>query len=246
MNDIVFISDLHLAPERPEIINIFRRFADEIAARADSLYILGDFLEYWLGDDDPAIALSPVFEKLIELDEKHATKVFFMHGNRDFLIGADLAQHCHFNIISEPHRITIHGHDTLLMHGDTLCTDDIEYQNFRSMVRSTAWQQQILDKSIDERIQIAKDLREKSQQSTAEKAEYIMDVNQRAVDKTFADNHIDLLIHGHTHRPKIHQQKVNGINTTRIVLGDWHHKGSYLRINNNAGYEAEFRLQVFE
>ena len=243
MKDIVFISDLHLAPERPEIINLFSRFVDEVAADAGSLYILGDFLEYWLGDDDPAEALAPVFNKLVELDEKHSTRVFFMHGNRDFLVGNKLAERCHFTIINDPHKITLKGRETLLMHGDTLCTDDVDYQKFSEMVRHPQWQQQILSKSLAERTQIAEDLRQKSQASTAEKAEDIMDVNQQETDKVFSDNHIDLLIHGHTHRPDIHQRKVAGINTTRVVLGDWYKTGSYLRINDET---TDFYLQTFK
>ena len=239
MEDIVFIADLHLAPERPQIIELFIRFADEIAADADSLYILGDFLEYWLGDDDPAASLSPVFNKLVELDEQHGTKIFFMHGNRDFLIGNKLAEHCHFNLISEPHKIKIQNRDALLMHGDTLCTDDIEYQKFRQMVRSPQWQQQILNKSLQERIQLAKDLRQRSQQETAEKDEYIMDVNQDETDRIFIENNVDLLIHGHTHRPAIHHKTINDINTTRIVLGDWYNAGNYLRIKDNTDYKLE-------
>lgn len=242
MKDVVFISDLHLAPERPQIIDLFIRFADEIAAQADCLYILGDFLEYWLGDDDPAKSLSPVFDKLIEINERFATDIFFMHGNRDFLVGSQLAERCHFTLINDPHKIKIRNKDALLMHGDTLCTDDIEYQKFRQMVRSQEWQQQILSKTLAERIEIARSLREKSQQSTSAKDEYIMDVNQNATDKAFIDNNVDLIIHGHTHRPAIHHRTVNGIETTRIVLGDWYNTGSYLRIKNS----SPFLLQTYQ
>ena len=241
MTDIVFISDLHLAPERPQMIELFIRFADEIAAQADALYILGDFLEYWLGDDDPAPALKPVFDKLIELDEKHGTKIFFMHGNRDFLIGSKLAERCHFTLIDETHKIAINNQHALLMHGDTLCTDDVEYQKFRQVCRSEAWKQDILSKSLEERIQIALSLRAQSKQSTTEKEEYIMDVNQDATDNVFIENDISLLIHGHTHRPAIHHKTINGNDTTRIVLGDWYETGSYLRIND----ASEFRLQTY-
>ncbi len=242
MKDFVFISDLHLAPERPQIIELFIRFADEVAADADELYILGDFLEYWLGDDDPAPSLTPVFDKLIELADIHGTKVFFMHGNRDFLVGNKLAERYHFQLIDEPHKINIHNHNALLMHGDTLCTDDIKYQQFRQMVRNPDWQQQILSKSLEERIEIAKGLREKSQQDTAEKEEYIMDVNQDTTDKAFTENNIELLIHGHTHRPAIHHKTVNNIDTTRIVLGDWYKTGSYLRIKDS----SDFQLQTYQ
>lgn len=242
MKDRVFISDLHLAPERPQIIELFLRFADEIAADADELYILGDFLEYWLGDDDPSPALKPVFDKLIELAEEHKTKIFFMHGNRDFLVGNGLAERCHFELIDDPCTINMQDRDVLLMHGDTLCTDDIEYQKFRHVVRSEQWQQDILSKSLEERIQIAKGLRDQSKQSTNEKEESIMDVNQQATDNTFIDNHVDNIIHGHTHRPAIHHRKVNDHDTTRVVLGDWFETGSYLRVND----ATEFKLQIFK
>ena len=242
MEDTIFISDLHLAPERPEIIKLFIKFVDEIAADADALYILGDFLEYWLGDDDPASALTPVFNKLIELDEKYKTKIFFMHGNRDFLIGNKLAEHCHFTLIDDIHKIEIRNHHALLMHGDTLCTDDIEYQKFRAMVRSTQWKQEILSKTLEERKQIAHSLREKSKKSAAEKDEYIMDVNQKTTDDVFTENNIDLLIHGHTHRPAIHHKTINNNNTTRIVLGDWYKTGSYLRIND----DSDFCIQTYQ
>jgi len=243
MEDLVFISDLHLAPERPQIIKLFLRFADEIAAQADALYILGDFLEYWLGDDDPSTALTPVFDKLIELSEKHKTKIFFMHGNRDFLVGNKLAEHCHFELISDDAlKIRIRNQDVLLMHGDTLCTDDIEYQKFRQMVRSEQWKHDILSRSLEERIQIAKNLREQSKKSTAEKEETIMDVNQKETIKAFIDNKVNVIIHGHTHRPAIHKGNVNNQETTRIVLGDWFKAGSYLRIADS----SEYKLQLFE
>lgn len=242
MEDIVFISDLHLAPERPQIIELFLRFSDEIAAHADALYILGDFVEYWLGDDDPATALTPVFDKLSTLNKKHHTDVFLMHGNRDFLIGKQLAERCHFQLIDEPHKIKIHNHEALLMHGDTLCTDDIEYQQFRQMVRSPQWKQEILSKSLEERIQIANKLREQSQQATTVKEEHIMDVNQDETDKVFIENNVDLIIHGHTHRPAIHHRKINNRDTTRIVLGDWFNTGSYLRVNDS----SDFKLRTFQ
>ncbi|MBE9567683.1 MAG: UDP-2,3-diacylglucosamine diphosphatase [Proteobacteria bacterium] len=244
LSNTVFISDLHLAPERPQIIALFLRFADAVAAKADTLFILGDFVEYWLGDDDPAPALTPIFDKLAELSEKHGTRVFFMHGNRDFLIGEKLAERCHFQLIDEPYALSMNGKKMLLMHGDTLCTDDIEYQKFRQMVRSPLWKQEILSKSLEERIQIARQFREQSQKSTTEKEETIMDVNQQETDKVFIDNDITLLIHGHTHRPAIHHKTINGIETTRIVLGDWYNTGSYLIIRDDDNY-ADPELKVY-
>lgn len=242
MPDIVFISDLHLAPERPEIINLFLKFADEIAAKADKLYILGDFLEYWLGDDNPPLSLQPVFEKLNTLATEHGTALYFMHGNRDFLIGEDFSQRYHLTLLNDPHIINIRGRRALLLHGDTLCTDDTEYQKFRTMVRSQQWQQDFLSKSLEERTAIAEQLRQASREATAEKDQAIMDVNSQATEKLFIDSDVDLIIHGHTHRPKIHQENINNVDTTRIVLGDWYKIGSYLRINDS----SEFKIKTFQ
>ncbi|MCK5395393.1 MAG: UDP-2,3-diacylglucosamine diphosphatase [Gammaproteobacteria bacterium] len=241
MKDIVFISDLHLMPERPQTMELFVRFVDDIASKTDALYILGDFLEIWWGDDDPATAYTDVFNSLVNLSKNQKTDVYLMHGNRDFLIGESLAKRCHFEIIDDPHKINIQGKDALLMHGDTLCIDDVEYQKFRQMVRNKEWQQQFLSKSLEERYQIAKAIREKSQQATKDKDEYIMDVNQEETKKVFLDNNVELIIHGHTHRPAIHLKTINNNDTTRIVLGDWHDTGSYLRINDTSDY----KLQTF-
>ena len=165
-----------------------------------------------------------------------------MRGNRDFLVGNGLAERCHFELIDDLHKITIQDKDVLLMHGDTLCTDDTEYQKFRHVVRSEQWQQDILSKSLEERIQIAQNLRDQSKKSNAEKEETIMDVNQQETDKAFIDNGVDQIIHGHTHRPAIHHKTVNGSDTTRIVLGDWFKEGSYLRIND----DSDFCLKTYQ
>ena len=242
MQDTVFISDLHLLPERADTLKLFIRFTKEVAASADRLYILGDFLELWWGDDEPAPGYQEMFDSLSELATNKNTNIYLMHGNRDFMIGNDLAKRCHFKIIDDPHKITLQNRDILLMHGDTLCTDDIEYQKFRQMARNPAWQQQVLSKSLEERYQIAQSIRDNSKQSTTEKEEFIMDVNQAETDSVFINNNVDLIIHGHTHRPMIHHKKVNGRDTTRVVLGDWHETGSYLRINDDSG---ELRLQTY-
>jgi UDP-2,3-diacylglucosamine hydrolase len=243
MNDTVFISDLHLLPERPEIMDLFVRFSEDIASKADSIYILGDFLEVWWGDDDPATGYQTVFTALTKLATQYHTEIFLMHGNRDFMIGETLAKQCHFKIIHDPHKIRLNNRDILLMHGDTLCTDDIEYQKFRQMVRNPLWQQQALTKTLEERYQLAQSIRENSKQSTIDKDEYIMDVNQAETEKVFLENNIDLIIHGHTHRPAVHDKIINGRNTTRIVLGDWHQTGSYLRINDAS---ADLKLQTYQ
>ena len=230
MHQQLFISDLHLAPERPEIIHLFVRFCHEIASQYRTLYILGDFVEYWLGDDDDASGLQPAFDALHSLAE-HDTQVLFMHGNRDFLIGDALAARCNFNIIPDPAIIQISQHAALLMHGDTLCTDDVDYMKFRRMVRDTAFQNDFLARPLQERRQIARSMRGSSQLATAAKKPEIMDVNQDAVDTIMQQHNVNLLIHGHTHRPAIHQFDIGESRCTRVVLGDWYEKGSYLVID---------------
>lgn len=231
MSQILFISDLHLSPERPEIIELFLKFLDDKARSANKLFILGDFVEYWLGDDDKAIGLEPAFKKLKQLSDT-GVEIYLMHGNRDFLMGEQLAERCGCTLMNDPHVEKLNGKQVLLMHGDTLCTDDIEYQKLRIMLRNPAWQQNFLSKPLVERIMMAKALRERSEQETQSKSAEIMDVNQNAVAQAFKDHNVKLMIHGHTHRPAIHRNKYNGKDCTRIVLGDWYKKGSYLVFNS--------------
>ena len=233
MREWLFIADLHLAPERPEVIHLFERFVDEVAIHAERIYILGDFLEYWLGDDDKAEGLEKVFLSLKKLSDANVS-VFFMAGNRDFLLGDELAKKCGFKIIEEPFIETINDQAMLLMHGDTLCTDDIEYQKFRTMVRDKSWQQQILARPLQEREQIARSMRQQSEYANAEKDYEIMDVNQKTVIDTMQKHHVNLLIHGHTHRPATHEFKIEGQDAKRMVLGDWNDKGSYIRVTENS------------
>lgn len=235
MSQVLFISDLHLAPERPDIIQLYIRFLDDKATQASQLYILGDFVEYWLGDDDEARGLDDVFQKMRQL-ANNGLKIYLMHGNRDFLMGQRLAERCGCILIDDPYLAQINGHTVLLMHGDTLCTDDIEYQKLRLMLRNPQWQADFLAKPLVERVMMAKALRERSQQETKSKSEEIMDVNKDAVEQAFNSHQVNLLIHGHTHRPNIHHLKINDNQVTRIVLGDWYKKGSYLAFNNAEDY----------
>lgn len=231
MTDVLFISDLHLAPERPGIIQLYLKFLDSKAAHASQLYILGDFVEYWLGDDDEARGLEPVFKKMKQLSEQ-GLEIFLMHGNRDFLMGEQLAERCGCKLIDDPSIVEVKGTRLLLMHGDTLCTDDVDYQKLRVMLRNPQWQSEFLAKPLPERIMMAKALREKSEQETQHKAPDIMDVNADAVSQAFRDHGVTLMIHGHTHRPNVHQLTLDNIPVTRIVLGDWYSKGSYLEFND--------------
>ena len=231
MREWLFIADLHLTPERPEIICLFERFVDEVAIYAERLYILGDFLEYWLGDDDQTEGLEDVFQALRKLSD-NGTEILFMAGNRDFLIGNKLAKKCGFKIIEEPYIETINNQPALLMHGDSLCTDDAKYQKFRAIVRNKDWQDQVLSRSIEERKQLAHSMRQQSEQANAVKNDEIMDVNQDTVIEVMQKHSVHLLIHGHTHRKAIHTLKINKHPATRIVLGDWCKEGCYLRLND--------------
>lgn len=223
----LFISDLHLDPARPQITELFLELLDKEACCSDSLYILGDFFEAWIGDDDPDPHHIPVIAGLRKLTDA-GTPVYFMHGNRDFLIGKGFAQLTGCRLLTDPTVIDLYGTPTLLMHGDTLCTDDVEYQQFRKMVRNPEWQAAFLAKPLEARRAFAAQARSESKTRTREKADEIMDVNQNAVEKVMREHGVTRMIHGHTHRPAVHRFTVNGEPLTRVVLGDWYEQKSLL------------------
>ena len=233
MRPVFFISDLHLCIERPDITRLFDRFIDKTAHAAQTVYILGDLFEYWIGDDQ--LDIDPlarnVATKLSALDAK-GTKCFFMHGNRDFLIGERFASEAGLEILADPTLIKIGEASVLLMHGDTLCTDDVAYQSFRVQVRSPVWQQAILAKPIAERVALAHSLRSQSDIEKSMKADAIMDVNTDAVAEAFRRCRSPVLVHGHTHRPATHEHQVDGQLYIRRVLQDWHEVGGYLSCSN--------------
>ncbi|MGA9851925.1 MAG: UDP-2,3-diacylglucosamine diphosphatase [Gammaproteobacteria bacterium] len=228
----LFISDLHLDPERPQITDLFMNFLKTEARVTEALYILGDFFEIWIGDDDPDPHHARVMAGLRELAES-GVPVYFMHGNRDFLIGDKFASKTRCTLLPDPYLIKLYGLPTLLMHGDTLCTDDVEYQAFRKIVRDPARQQAFLTKSVEERRAFMTQARAATKLHTQTKAEYIMDVNQQAVEAVMRQYSVTWLIHGHTHRPAIHKFQSGGQDQTRIVLGDWYEQGSMLTIDKN-------------
>lgn len=228
----LFISDLHLTEERPKIIALFRTFLREQAVHADALYILGDLFEAWLGDDAVSAGMQPVLDELSRLT-KSGVPVFIMVGNRDFLIGERFAKMTGCRLLPDPSVINLYGTDTLLMHGDTLCTDDVDYQQFRRQVRDPAWQEAVMAKSIEERMAMARAARIESALRTQEKSDAIMDVNENAVREVFRNHGVTRLIHGHTHRPAIHQLWVDETPVTRIVLGDWYDQSSVLSVSED-------------
>lgn len=224
---ILFISDLHLDADRPEVVDLFFDFLNQRASHASALYILGDFFEVWIGDDDDSPLARMVIEQLCSLDNQ-GVPVSLMVGNRDFLIGERFATMSRCRLLPEPTVIDLFGTPTLLLHGDSLCIDDTEYQAFRNTVRSQAWQEQFLAQSLDERRTVARELRTASRRKSRNKPQAIMDVNQNAVIEALRTHNVTQLIHGHTHRPAIHRIEVDDEVKQRIVLGDWNDSAQIL------------------
>lgn len=233
----LFISDLHLSGDRENITDLFVDFLEKRASKADALYILGDLFEVWMGDDMILPDYMPCINKMKQLAD-NGLPLFVMQGNRDFLMTEQFSTLSGAYLIDDPTVIDLYGTPTLLMHGDTMCTDDIDYQKFRTMVRDPLWQKDFLDKSPDERLAMAAKLREASKEAMSNKTMEIMDVNQEAVERAMLDHGIVQLIHGHTHRPAIHDFMVNEKNMKRIVLGDWYEHGSVL-VCDKKGCELE-------
>jgi len=226
----LFISDLHLDASRPEVTKLFLEFLGGQARSAESLYILGDLFEAWLGDDDPDPHHAQVAAALTELSAS-GVPVYFLVGNRDFLLGRDYARRASMELLTEPVRLDLYGTPTLLLHGDVLCTDDTEYQAFRAMVRDPDWQKAFLERPLAERRMMAEQARERSRSRGQTLDEDIMDVNANAVAEAFRTHAVPRMIHGHTHRPHIHRIEVDGKPRERIVLGDWYEQGSVLEVN---------------
>ncbi|MDB6062081.1 MAG: UDP-2,3-diacylglucosamine diphosphatase [Verrucomicrobiaceae bacterium] len=221
----LFISDLHLQPSHPDLLRACLDWFETTARGADALYLLGDIFEAWIGDDDDAPWLD-TFSAALRALNAGGIAIYFMHGNRDFLVGEQFAQRCAMQLLPESVVIDLYGHPTLLLHGDTLCTEDSAYLAFRAQVRNPQWQQMILSKSLPERRALAAMLREQSKMAGSNKAEDIMDVTPTEVARVLEINSVDRLIHGHTHRPARHgvavrELSANGKTAERIVLGDW-------------------------
>ena len=231
----LFISDLHLDAERPEITELFGGFLRDEARGADALYILGDLFEAWVGDDDPSDTGTLVAEALRAVSAA-GTPVSFMHGNRDFLLGHDFARRAGMAILTDPSVVCLYGRPTLLLHGDTLCTGDVAYQQFRAQTRNPTWQRQFLAQPLAARLAFAQQARAASKAhqsglSSQGTMETITDVAPDEVAGVFARFGVDTMIHGHTHRPAMHQVDVTGRARRRIVLGDWYEQGSVLRVD---------------
>lgn len=228
----LFISDLHLEAGRPEIGEQFLAFLRRDAREADALYILGDLFEAWLGDDDPSPYYATMKSALCEVVNA-GTSTYFMHGNRDFMIGEQFARETGVELLSDPMPLDMYGVSVLLSHGDAYCTDDIQYQQVRAMTRDPQWQAMMLEKPIEERVAFAIQAREQSLARGESLNDDIMDVNANAILDAFRQHDMDILLHGHTHRPAVHDIDLGARSATRIVLGDWFEQGSVLRWDAN-------------
>lgn len=229
---ILFISDLHLDADAPAIAEQFLEFLGNEATGADALYILGDLFESWVGDDDPNPHFAGI-KRHIRILADTGVPVFFMHGNRDFMIGEAFAAETGVEILNDPHVIKIQGEQVLLSHGDAYCTDDVEYQAIRKMTRDPQWKAMMLAKSVEERLAFAAQARATSLAHGGAANEEILDVNAGAIEQAMTEAGVTLMLHGHTHRPAIHDITVGGQPSKRIVLGDWYEQGSVVRWDEN-------------
>lgn len=230
----LFIADLHLDEPRPHILQLFEQWmaSDEVRS-ARALYILGDLVEAWVGDDDDAPLVERIARAIGGVSDS-GVPVYFMRGNRDFLLGESYATRAGMQLITEDAVVhDIEGTPTLLMHGDTLCTDDTVYQQVRAQVRTPEWVAQVLATPLEARRALAARSRDESRAHTGNTMETIMDVNQGAVESALREAGVQRLIHGHTHRPAIHDFTLDGSPAQRIVLGDWYQQGSVLRIDGD-------------
>ncbi|MEH6568671.1 MAG: UDP-2,3-diacylglucosamine diphosphatase [Halioglobus sp.] len=234
MSYTLFISDLHLDAARPAITQALAVFLDQNKL-CDSLFILGDLFEAWVGDDDDC-DLALEITKLLSDFSSSGPGLYLMQGNRDFLLGERFCTAVGAQLLPDPTVIDLYGKPTLLMHGDSLCTDDVDYQAFRKTARDPKWQADLLNHSLDERRALAKQLRSISKESSSNKAEDIMDVTTHEVHRMMTEQGVKQLIHGHTHRPARHEASSG----TRWVLGDWDQRGWFIRAD-----KTEVELENF-
>ncbi|HZV53668.1 MAG TPA: UDP-2,3-diacylglucosamine diphosphatase [Rhodocyclaceae bacterium] len=227
----LFVSDLHLSTGRPETTDLFLRFLAGPAGEADALYILGDLFDYWAGDDDIADPFNArICTALTDLAGT-GTRMYFLPGNRDFLIGGEFGVASRLTFIDEPTVVDIAGTPTLLLHGDTLCTDDADYQAFRATVRAPAWRREFLALPLTERKAMIEALRSRSETEKRIKAYDLMDTNSEAVAEAFRRHGVSRMIHGHTHRQARHDHIVDNRSCERWVLGDWGTSGNALAVD---------------
>ena len=232
-----FISDIHLSDKHPELTQAFYTFLKESKEACTHLFILGDLFEAWIGDDDSTPLIQEIKSVLREFTT-NGPETFFIHGNRDFLIGQTFAEETGITILPDPYSLVINEQKIVISHGDFLCTDDVDYITFRNQVRTQEWQSDFLQKPLSEREAIAVSMRDASQEATAEKSNTITDVNLDAVNSFIDEHKPDFFIHGHTHRPDIHNLE----SAKRIVLGDWGDSGWYCWLDKDSYQLEQFSI----
>lgn len=238
---ILLISDLHLEEKRPDITRAFLLFLATRARQAEALYILGDFFEVWIGDDGMTPFQHEIAGELRELSDA-GTPIYLMHGNRDFLIGKAFCREAGCTLLKDPHEVQMGGETVLLMHGDSLCTLDVGYMKLRRWLRNPLTLLILRNLPLSTRQKLARKLRNESRAQTRMKASEIVDVTPEEVVKVMAVHGVRTLIHGHTHRPAVHELEVNGQAARRIVLGDWDRQGWALQVDETGFNQAPFEL----
>lgn len=229
MPSTLVIADLHLSPDRPDISQCFYDFLKVEAGKHDALYILGDLFEYWIGDDDLNEFTLATAKAIKTFSEQ--TPVFYCHGNRDFMLGKKYAKRCGMELFPESKTVNVYGHSVLFMHGDQLCLDDVDYQKFRKKSRTWWWKGIMGALPLSTRRKIAEKIRQKSKESQKQKSLDIMDVSPPEVLRVMNQEKVEWLIHGHTHRPNIHELEGD---KKRLVVGDWYTQGSVLTITEDS------------
>jgi len=232
-----FVSDIHLSNKNKALSDAFINFLNEIKESCSQLFILGDLFEIWIGDDDNSEYINTIKSELLKFTNT-GPDTFFMHGNRDFLIGEQFSKETGIKILPDPHQIKINTKKVLLSHGDALCIDDVDYINFRNQVRDKSWQANFLSKSTDERRDIASNIKNESNVASEKKSIDITDVNEGAIQELINKYSADFLIHGHTHRPNIHENQ----SFKRIVLGDWDDFGWYFWMDKDSYNLEKFSI----
>ena len=238
---ILLISDLHLEEQRPDITRAFLHFLQTRARQAEALYILGDFFEVWVGDDGMSPFQHDIARALRELSDA-GTRIFLMHGNRDFLIGRAFCRESGCSLLKDPSIVHFNGEPVLLMHGDSLCTLDVGYMKLRRLLRNPLSLFILRNLPLTTRRKLARKLRSESRAQTRMKAREIIDVTLDEVPRIMAEHGVRTLIHGHTHRPAEHTLEVSGQSARRIVLGDWDSQGWALQIDEQGLHQAPFAL----
>ncbi len=228
---IAFISDLHLTPDRPHSTEMFTAFASGAKNHLTALYILGDLFEYWIGDDGVSALGHEATEEAIKSIVDENVPVYFLHGNRDFLVGEQFAKRTGCRLLPDPIVVVEDGLRILLTHGDALCTDDTEHQTARKQMLTSKWKLAFLDNTLESRFETADQMRKQSEVAKKTKSMEIMDVNQSAVEAMMREHQVNIMIHGHTHKPAAHEFQLDGEIARRFVLGDWYEQKSLILLD---------------